>query len=492
MADGNPAIHRTQALRVPLGQPCLVELIGDAPGRTYPLVRALVIGRHARADVVVTGSDASREHAMVRIEDDGAVMLSDLGSRNGTQVAGRAVTTHRLVDGDQIRVGASALFLFTRREEIDQRLLQSRKLASLGQMASGVAHDLNNLLGAVLSNADFINMLPSQEAIGTTEVREALDDIRGAAARAVELAGQMLDFARVSAADARPIELARLVQDGLRLLGRTMPSSVKLTVETKPGLRLLGNRSQLSLVLLNLALNARDAMPDGGRLTVSTRESVISGPSAQAHGLAAPGTYAEVAVADTGIGMPPDVVEQIFEPFFTTKAGTGGTGLGLSMVHAIVRQHGGAIHVESRPGVGTTFRILLPCDRGLHPVDVLHTTRRARPAVALRLLVIDPDLRFRTGLARALRQAGVRLEPVATLEEAFVQMQKGFKPQVILVDCEALGAEAGDDVKGLGLVASGGLVITMSATVPPGLEAPHLAKPFALDELMAMALDAPT
>jgi signal transduction histidine kinase len=238
------------------------------------------------------------------------------------------------------------------RQRAEQALQQTQKLEAIGQLTSGVAHDFNNLLQAVLGNLE-IARLRSESG----NVRRYLDTASLAAQRGAKLVAQLLAFARKQHLVPAVVNLNSVIASTGDLLARTIGALVEIKTEFDPDLwPAIVDPTQIELALVNLCLNGRDAMPDGGRLTLSTC-NVLS--SERPHG-AAPGDYVALAVADTGVGMSDEVLAKAFDPFFTTKDVGKGSGLGLSMVHGLAVQSGGIVAIESRVGVGTTVRVYLP------------------------------------------------------------------------------------------------------------------------------------
>src|SRR5205823_774881 len=243
------------------------------------------------------------------------------------------------------------------RKRAEEQLVQSNKMEAVGQLAGGVAHDFNNLLTAISGYADL-----ARRRSESPEVTRNLDAVLDAAERAGELTHHLLAFSRRQVLQLRPLDLNEVVADAEKLLGRLIGEHIRTVTSLDPDLgAVTADASQLSQVLMNLAVNARDAMPDGGTLTIETTNVDLD--HLTAHALfddAEPGPYVRLSVSDTGVGIPEEAMGRLFEPFFTTKEVGAGTGLGLSMVFGIVKQSGGYVTVYSEPGAGAVFNIYLP------------------------------------------------------------------------------------------------------------------------------------
>jgi signal transduction histidine kinase len=247
------------------------------------------------------------------------------------------------------------------RRALETDLQQAERLQTVGQLTSGIAHDFGNLLAVIVGYTEMAEDVTDDR---DPELHRILEDIRGAADRAVHLSGDLLSFSRRVQANTEDVDLNILISRMMDLLIMSMSGRAEVIFEPSPILpSVRADPGQLEQVLLNLAVNARDAMPEGGTLTIGTRTADFSTDSPRLHPGTTPGRYAELAFQDTGIGMTTDVREKIFERFFTTKPGTG-TGLGLSTVHGIITGAGGTIEVDSLEGHGTTFRIYLPAGPG--------------------------------------------------------------------------------------------------------------------------------
>ncbi len=288
------------------------------------------------------------------------ISLAAMDTGDGLLVtaAVRDVTERLAFQADRERLRA-----LEERGRLESQLLQSQRLESLGQLAGGVAHDFNNLLGAILNYSAFVAEEVAREA-GQPRWQAVLDDIRQiqqAARRAADLTHQLLAFARREVIQPRVLDLNEAVAGVEQLLQRTLGEHVELTIAAASGLLpVLADPGQLEQVLVNLAVNARDAMPAGGRLSIETRKTQVDESYAAGRPNLAPGWYAGLKVSDTGTGIPKEVIEHVFEPFFTTKPKGQGTGLGLATVYGIVTQAGGALRIYSEPGLGTVLDVLLP------------------------------------------------------------------------------------------------------------------------------------
>jgi two-component system cell cycle sensor histidine kinase/response regulator CckA len=248
----------------------------------------------------------------------------------------------------------------TDRKQLECEFAQAQKMEAVGRLASGVAHDFNNLLTAILGYSDIL----AETLRHNADLMESLEEVRKAGQRACQLTGQLLAFSRREEPSATILDVNALVRELEKMLRRIIGEDVALQVMTDAALRRVkADSGHLEQVIVNLVVNARDAMPYGGTLGLATANAVVDAAFAREHLGAVPGDYVAVTVHDTGCGMPPDIVARVFEPFFTTKPKGQGTGLGLSTVAAIVKQLAGFITIDSTPGSGTTFTIYLPAQQ---------------------------------------------------------------------------------------------------------------------------------
>ncbi len=291
----------------------------------------------------------------------------------------------------------------TDRKLLEQQLLQSQKMEAIGRLAGGVAHDFNNLLTVILGYSDLVIAgLP-----GDHPARSQLEEIRRAGAHAASLTRQLLAFSRRQVLQTRVFDLNRTVGDMEKMIGRLVGEDVKVSTTLAPDLgSIRGDPGQVEQVILNLVVNARDAMPKGGSLTIDTETAVVGdGEEDGVGGTLRPGSFAALTVADTGTGMDAETRRRIFEPFFTTKPAGKGTGLGLATVQGIVVQSGGQVSLVTAPGKGTAFRILFPftSERAEAP---LHPSAGARPVVPGKVLVVEDEPSIRELVTKTLRDAG--------------------------------------------------------------------------------------
>jgi PAS domain S-box-containing protein len=296
----------------------------------------------------------------------------------------------------------------TERRSLEEQLRRSQRLESLGRLAGGVANDFNNYLGVIVGYAGLL-----RDRLDEPGMRGWTDEIAFAAERAAGVTRQLLAFGRQQVVRAEPLDLGRLLAESGGLLRRLIGEELDFEVRVPPALdRVLADRVQLEQVIVNLVVDARDAMPEGGRLVLSAENLVLDAECVESHVEAAPGRYVVLMVEDTGCGMDAETVRRIFEPFFTTKPHGKGTGLGLATVYGIVRQGGGHVTVASEPGVGTIFRIHLPSVETAPaaalpaPGAEASADRAAAPGGGECVLLVEDEEPLRRMTAALLRKAG--------------------------------------------------------------------------------------
>ncbi len=320
----------------------------------------------------------------------------------------------------------------TDRKATEDRLRISQRMEVIGQLTGGVAHDFNNLLAIIMGNLQLLEERLTQDR----EARDLLADAIWSAERGAQLTHGLLAFARRQRLNPKITDVNRVVSEMTDLLRRTLGEKIEIREELKPGLwTTMIDRSQLESALLNLVVNARDAMADGGMLTIATGNVELptdGGPKAEE---AQPGDYVMLSVSDTGVGIPPDVQERIFEPFFTTKKLGEGSGLGLSMVYGFVRQSGGHIVVDSAVGVGTTLRVYLPrAEAELAVADTPRPAVRKRRAGGEVILVVEDDARVRKTATNILAGRGYQVLEAGDANEALRLLDSASHVDLLFTD----------------------------------------------------------
>jgi two-component system cell cycle sensor histidine kinase/response regulator CckA len=358
-----------------------------------------------------------------RIHKDGSIIelsstispIRDLtGTVVGLSTVGRDMTERNRAEAE--------------RRKMEHRLHQAERLQSLGQLAGGIAHDFNNLLAVIMNYAGFV----AEQTTDRPAVLADAEQIQAAAERAARLTRQLLIFSRRQETKPETLDLNAIVADIRNLLSRSIGADIELTVTLAQDLPSIeADRGQIEQVLLNLAVNARDAMPHGGTLTIATNPADFDASYTTAHPGTAPGRYAELTVADTGTGMSEEVAAHLFEPFFTTKPQDKGTGLGLSTVYGIVTQAGGGISIDTVEGSGTTFRLCFPAVTEA-PATAADPASRV-PGRGEVILVVDDEPAVLEVTSRILRQNGYTTLQAATYEQA-LSLAATHDLQLLLTD----------------------------------------------------------
>ena len=306
--------------------------------------------------------------------------------------------------------------------ELEEQLRQAQRMESIGQLTGGVAHDFNNLLTVILGNAELLS-----DALDSNQNLKPLADmVQSAAHRGADLTRQMLAFARRQALEPQTVNVSRLVRAMRPMLERSMPEHIEIDITESPNpwpARI--DPTQLESALLNLVLNARDAMPAGGQLTISVRNQVIDDQFARLHSGLQPGDYLALSVTDSGHGIPPEHMDNLFEPFFTTKETGKGTGLGLAMVYGFIKQSNGHVSVESEVDTGTTVRLYLPRATNLHQSPQRAFENEGEPTGTERILLVEDDPLVRKHVSHLVRQLGYQVSTAADGEEALTLIDHG-------------------------------------------------------------------
>ena len=342
-------------------------------------------------------------------------------------------TGRNLLDDPQVRGLVINTRDVTEARRLEEELRQALKMEAVGRLAGGVAHDFNNILTAITGHSELLLAdLPKHDPI-----RPDVEEVLGAANRASALTRQLLAFSRKQVLRPEPLDLAAVVLDMERMLRRVVNEDIELVADLPVGIGLVeADRSQIEQVLVNLVVNARDAMPRGGRLDVRIRRERLARSLVREQVFVPAGDYVVLSVTDTGCGIPQDVMARIFEPFFTTKPAGQGTGLGLSTVFGIVKQSGGFIWVASEPGTGTTFEIQLPVSTQREPGVAAHTEVREVPRGDETILLVEDDASVRALADRILRRLGYRVVEAANGGEALLiaRRQPVQKIHMLLTD----------------------------------------------------------
>ena len=451
------------------------------------------------------------------VEDDRTGVEETLGrARNGT-LAGPAVEVHLVNRAERVGLlyasrvdtgeggGSTVIYLIdaTEQKSLELQFAQSQKMQAIGQLAGGVAHDFNNLLTAIIG---FCDLLLARHQAGDPSFADVMQ-IKQNANRAANLTRQLLAFSRRQTLRPKVLSLTDAIAELQNLLSRLLTEKVELKIVHGRDLGLVKvDQNQLEQVIMNLAVNARDAMPDGGRLTIRTANVSEEDSRALDHAMMPPGEYVLVEVADTGSGIPKENLAKIFEPFFTTKDPSKGTGLGLSTVYGIIKQTGGFIFPYSTLGKGTTFRIYLPryfetAAEAKAEAEAAAAATAAEPADLTgkgTILLVEDEDAVRTFAARALATRGYEVLQ-AESGEAAIALVEGFKGHIDIVVSDVVmpNMDGPTMIKELKGKLPGARIIFVSGyaedafekSLDPDQEFHFLPKPFSLKQLAAAVKD---
>ncbi|MBW2529248.1 MAG: response regulator [Deltaproteobacteria bacterium] len=459
----------------------LVVLRGGEIGRRYTLEDEVTIGRAPGSGILLDDFEVSRQHAKITRGAAGLFIIVDVGSRNGIFVNGERLQEKVLEFGDRIEIGAHE-FLFSRYSPEQSQILERQRVETLGRLSAGLAHDFNNMLAVISASRDYLVGLLAELPAVDPEVTECVNDIEQATNHAQGLAARMLALSRSQDRGHQRVDVGEICQELGNLLRGSMPRVVTIETQTEPRLLVAGDSVELYQMVMNLMLNARDAMPEGGALTVSARRDR---------------EYRRVCVEvrDTGVGMDEATRKKIFEPFFSTKSEKG-FGLGLSTVREIVVTHGGSIDVESEPGEGTTFFIELPAlatemevagDRITIPPPGEHA--------ALQILLVDDEPLVRKSIARILVAAGHEVTMANDGREALEAYTAADpRPTLVVLDLDMPRLDGVQTLRRLreldpsvrAVITSGKVTAADEKLLTAAGAAGVLRKPCRSDELLAM------
>ncbi len=380
-----------------------VKLCNPAFEKVFRYKESEIIGRPLYELLATPAMQAEFDRSRFRFEDGKVSRITTKRARSDGSLVD--------VEGYFVPLGhrdkpVGALLLYedvTERKSIEQQLRQAQKMEAVGQLAGGIAHDFNNLLMVILGYSNVLEEIPG---IGG-DIQAKLKEIGNAARRAASLTRQLLAFSRRQVLEPCVLSMNDVVPDVKKMLGRLISEDIALVIDLDPELGLIkADQGQMEQVIINLAVNARDAMPDGGMLTIRTANADVSDNNAQWAEPMPPGSYTALTVSDTGIGMDEETQARAFEPFFTTKGQGKGTGLGLASVYGAVKQSGGFIFLKSKPGQGATFNIFFPSVKEL----VEAAPKAVAPSVPSRgsetILLVEDDAALRALILSALTGAG--------------------------------------------------------------------------------------
>ncbi|HEX5970830.1 MAG TPA: ATP-binding protein, partial [Gemmatimonadaceae bacterium] len=406
-----------------------------------------------------------------------------------------SVNTSAIREDGQVQAVVCTFNDVSHRAELATQLRQAQKMEAVGQLAGGIAHDFNNLLTAISCNVELL-----LDAIAPNDVRrDDVVQIREAADRAATLTRQLLAFSRRQVLQPRALDLNDTVSSMERLLCRVMNADVRIRTRLEPALpAVFADAGQMEQVMMNLVLNARDAMPGGGSIVVRTARRQLHDAMQHRLGVVPPGDYVTLAVQDGGTGIAPEVLERLFEPFFTTKPQGKGTGLGLATVHGIVLQSSGHITVESTPGAGAEFTVYLPAHHASHSDATPLPVRRPSRQVGRTVLVVDDEAAVRDVTMRAVARAGYHVLGASGGAEALELLAHEMDPAsvLLLTDLMMPGMSGQELAAQVAARFPAVRVVTMSGYSAEELTRrgqnahPQLQKPFTLPQLIAFVNEA--
>ncbi|HXQ53541.1 MAG TPA: ATP-binding protein [Stellaceae bacterium] len=452
------------------------------PGAITPEMAQRSVAHEDPQQVIDWFDDLKR--GVTRAPIESTIQLADGGTRV-VRFEGRPIPD---ASGTVVSISGT-LQDVTRRRLLQRQLVQAQKMEAIGGLTGGMAHDFNNLLGVIIGNIDLLREL----AKGRPEIDELAKDALDAALRGAELTKHLLAFARRQPLNPARIDANELIADTVRLLRRTLSETIDTRLELAPDLwPVIVDPAQLEATIANLATNARDAMPKGGRITIATRNTALDEDYAAGHVDVEPGDYVVIEFSDTGTGMTQEVMTRIFEPFFTTKEQGKGTGLGLAMVFGFLRQSGGHVGVYSEPGVGTTFRLYLPRDRGQAAPALRERDSRPTMSRGETILVVEDNEKLRVIAVKQLQELGYRVLAAEAAQQALAILAEAERVDLLLTDIVMPGEMTGDDLARAAAAKRPGLKVVLTSGFPQarlGANAPDIAgyrflgKPYRRDEL---------
>nr|MEA2797376.1 hypothetical protein [Phenylobacterium sp.] len=456
-------------------------------------IRAIVMDMKAEEESLLakrsaaTQKQASMVSAALTLSTLLTIALGVLALRDGRRRLGEVMTSHMALEAANRELTAEA----ASRAAAESQVRQMQKMEAVGQLTGGIAHDFNNMLAIIIGSLD---VAKRKLAHDVARAGTCIDNALEGAQRAAQLTGRLLAFSRQQPLAPRVLDANKLVGGMSEMLRRSVGEHLKVETVLAGGLwPTFADAGQLENAVLNLCVNARDAMPDGGRLTLETGNAHLDDAYASRHAEVGAGQYVMVSVSDTGAGMPPEVAERAFDPFYTTKGVGRGTGLGLSQVHGFVKQSGGHVKIYSEPGVGTTVKLYLPRSQSAEhgAVPAMISTEALRAVGEEIVLVVEDEERVRHLSVDALRDLGYTVVQASDAGQALAVLEMQPRVDLLFTDIvmpdmngRRLAEEAAKRRPEIKVLYTTGY--TRNAIVHNGMldaDVAFLAKPFTFEQL---------
>jgi PAS domain S-box-containing protein len=401
--------------------------------------RDQIVGQHLR-EILTTDTLMAMGPQIAAAMRGESVLVTQSGIRSGRTREWQNHLVPQIGPNREVMGFFSILYDLTEIKRLESRLLQAQKMEAIGQLTGGIAHDFNNLLGVVIGNLQLIERSVAENPGLARKVHTAMR----AAARGADLTKRLLAFARRQVLDPTVVDLNRQLGGLTDLMQRSLGDSIEVRMVQAHDLwHTRVDAGQFENAILNLAINARDAMVQGGRLTVRTQNVVLDGVFCADHPQVEPGEYVSISVTDTGCGIEPDVLKRVFEPFFTTKESGKGSGLGLAMVNGFAEQAGGVATIESKVGRGTTVQVLLPRTREAQVEREDTIVSKVAPGGTETILVVEDDADLRETVVTALSQLGYRALSAPNAAAALRVLSSAEKIDLLFTDVMMPGGMLG-------------------------------------------------